>query len=129
MVTVTNYKEIKKEDGTSFFALILESGLEMVKSQKTNKYYATTRTASMPTTFDEASCKLFIGQQFDGSIEKVECEPYQYTIKDTGEVIELSHQYDYISKEEAQINKMVYGDAVVPKAETFSANEIEESVM
>ena len=129
MVTVTDYKEIVKDDGTSFFALVLKSGLEMVKSQKTNKYYATTRTASMPTTFDESSCKLFIGEKFDGSIQKVECEPYNYTIKDTGEIVELSHRYDYISKEEAEINNVVYGSAVIPKAEVFSANEIEETVM
>ena len=129
MVTVTDYKKIKKDDGTSFFALVLSGNLEMVKSQKTNKYYATTRTASMPTTFDEASCKLFIGEKFDGSINKVECEPYQYTIKETGEVIELSHRYDYISKEEAEINNIVYGSKVTPKTETFSTNEIEETIM
>jgi len=129
MVTVKDYKVIAKEDGTSFLALILQGGLEMIKSQKTGKYYATVRTASLPTTFDETSCKLFIGEQFDGSINKVECDAYKYTIKETGEVIELSHNYEYISKEEAQINNVVYGNALPPKLEVFSTNEVEEVVM
>lgn len=129
MVTVKDYKVIVKEDGASFLALILQGGLEMIKSQRTGKYYATVRTASLPTTFDEASCKLFIGEQFDGSINKVECDAYKYTIKETGEVIELSHRYEYISKEEAQINNVVYGNALPPKLETFSTNEAEEIVM
>lgn len=129
MVTVKDYKVIVKDDGTSFLALILQGGLEMIKSQKTGKYYATTRTASLPTTFDEASCKLFIGEQFDGSINKVECDAYNYTIKETGELVELSHRYEYISKEEAQINSAVYGNALPPKLEMFSANEVEEVVM
>jgi len=129
MVTVKDYKVIVKDDGASFLALILQGGLEMIKSQKTGKYYATVRTASLPTTFDEASCKLFIGEQFDGSINKVECDAYNYTIKETGEVIELSHRYEYISKEEAQINSAVYGNSLPPKLEIFSTSEVEEEVM
>ncbi len=35
-----------------------------------------------------------------GSIEKVECEPYQHTIKETGEVITLNHKYEYKPEDE-----------------------------
>lgn len=34
----------------------------------------------------------------EGSIEKVECEPYQYVNKDTGEVMVLHRRYSYIKE-------------------------------
>jgi hypothetical protein len=40
-----------------------------------------------------------------GSIEKVECEPYQHTIKETGEVITLNHKYEYNPEEENVLNQ------------------------
>ncbi len=99
MVRIVNFNERVSEDGSTFFALELQGGLELVKSQTSKKYYATARKTSVTSTFDELTCKALIGTEMPGRIEKQECEPYEYTIEDTGEVIELSHRYEYIPEE------------------------------
>jgi hypothetical protein len=101
MVKITDYKMRVNQDGKTFFILILQAGLEIVRSASGNSY-ATVKQASMPTTFDEATCKSLIGSELSGKIDKVPCEPYQYTIPATGEVVMLSHRYEY--QEEATIN-------------------------
>ena len=40
-----------------------------------------------------------------GKIEKVEVEPYEYAIPETGELITLSHRYEYLSEEDAVIKE------------------------
>ena len=50
----------------------------MVKSKKTGMYYGTAKKASIPSTFDEETCKSLIGQELDGTIERIECEPYEF---------------------------------------------------
>lgn len=96
MVTIKNYKTIKREDGEQFHALILEGGIEPVLSQKTGRTYFTVRSATVATTFGEETCKSAIGSTFPGVIKKIDCEPYDYTVKDTGEIIELSHRWEYV---------------------------------
>lgn len=100
MVRIINYKEREKEDGTSFFVLEIQGGVEMVKSQSTNRFYVTAKRATIPSTFDEAVCQSLIGQELPGKVVKVETEPYEFTIKETGEVIELSHRYEYSPKDQ-----------------------------
>lgn len=99
MVTIINYKERQKEDGTSFYVLEVQGGIEMVKSQKTGNFYATAKKATIPSTFDDLTCQALIGTQMSGNISKVECEPYEYTIRDTGEIIILHHRFVYIQDE------------------------------
>lgn len=104
MVTITNFKERQREDGTTFFVLEVQGGIEMVKSQQTGNLYATAKKATLPSTFDEVTCKGLIGTQMQGSIQKVECEPYEYIVKDTGEVLLLNHRYTYVQEETVQVN-------------------------
>jgi len=99
MVRIINFKQYKNEDGELFYVLELQGGIEMVKSQQTQRFYATARKATIPSTFDENTCKSLIGTELPGNIVKVETEPYEYTIQDTGEVIELSHTYEYLPEE------------------------------
>jgi len=109
MVRIVNFKQRLSEDGESFFVLELQSGIELVKSKSTNNIYATARKTSITSTFDEATCKSLIGTELHGKIEKQECEPYEYVIEDTGEVIKLSHRYQYVPEEDtdkAQIDEM-----------------------
>jgi len=95
MVKIINYKQRTSSDGKEFFTLILQGGLELVKSKETGNYYATAKSASITSTFNEVQCKALIGQDIPGSIQKVACEPYDYTIKETGEIVKLQHRWEY----------------------------------
>lgn len=100
MVTIVDYITYQREsDGKNFHVLVVQGGLEAVKSKVTNKNYFTARTAKVPCTFDEITCKNIIGTQMHGSIQKVATEPYEYTVQETGEVVELSHRYEYVTEE------------------------------
>ena len=101
MVRISNYIKRTTEEGKSFFVLELQGGVEVVKSRETGKLYMTARKASMSCTFDELTCQSLIGTELPGSVKKVECEAYEYTIKDTGEVITLSYRFDYVEQEDA----------------------------
>ena len=99
MVRIVNYQKRTTEEGKQFFTLELQGGIEIVKSQETGNSYMTARKASMSCTFDELTCQSLIGTELPGSVRKVECEEYEYTIKDTGEVITLSHRFEYVEQE------------------------------
>lgn len=101
MVTVIGYDKRLSEDGREFFTLTIQGGVEVVQSQNGN-LYMTARKTSIPSTFDEEGCKLAVGTQIPGNIEKVACEEYEYVNKDTGEVISLSHTYQYVPEEKKQ---------------------------
>ena len=89
MVTVKDYAVRKrKEDGSEFIVLILQGGLSFVQSQNTGNYYATVKQCSIPSTFDEATAKQMIGERVPGSVLKKQCDTYEWTNKDTGEVLE-----------------------------------------
>ena len=101
MVRISNYQKRTTEEGKDFYILELQGEVELVKSQETGKLYMTARKASMSCTFDELTCQSLIGTELPGSVKKVACEDYSYTIKDTGEVITLSHRFEYIEQEAA----------------------------
>lgn len=95
MVRIVDYKTRENELGEAFFALILEGDVEMVKSESSGRFYATARRCSIPSTFNEETCKQMIGQQLLGTIERVDTDPYDYEIPETGELISLAHSYEY----------------------------------
>lgn len=99
MVRIVNYQKRTTEQGKEFFTLELQGGIEIVKSQETGKSYMTARKASMSCTFDELTCQSLIGTELPGSVKKVVCEEYSYTIKETGEIITLSHRFEYVEQE------------------------------
>jgi hypothetical protein len=94
-VTIIGYKPVEKEDGSVFYKLQIQGGVEPVLSQGSGRYYLTARTCSIPTTFDEESCKRLVGTNLKGSVAKVETDEYDYTVPETGEVISLSHRWEY----------------------------------
>ncbi|MCD9584253.1 hypothetical protein ACE1MK_11980 [Tenacibaculum maritimum] len=57
MVTIINYKERQKEDGTTFYVLEVQGGIEMIRSKVTGNFYATAKKAYVLSTFDEGICK------------------------------------------------------------------------
>ncbi len=98
MVTIKNVKTITKNDGEKFHCLICEGNVEPAISASSGRIYFTVRHATVPTTFDEKTCKSLIGAEFNGDIKKVECEEYDYTIEDTGETIKLSHRWEFVDE-------------------------------
>ncbi|MEH6703320.1 MAG: hypothetical protein V7691_00870 [Galbibacter orientalis] len=107
MVTVKDFKTITKSEGESFYALILQGGVEPVKSEKTGRIYFTARTSTVPTTFDKETCKNLVGTQFNGEIRRIDCEPYQYVIEDSGEVLQLTHRWEYVDENLEVLNQHV----------------------
>ena len=95
MVTITNYSERTRKDGTTFIALELTGGVELVQSNNTGKFYATVRKTSIPSTFDETIAKGLIGTQMKGDVVRVTVDPYEFTDKRTGEVLTLQHSFSY----------------------------------
>lgn len=113
MVTIKDYKKRESKDGDEFFVLILQGGVMPVKSQQTGKMYFTVKTCSVPSTFDEETCQQLIGSQFPGHIMRVETDPYEFTIEETGEVIELSHRWEYQDNMEVPVSESVIKESVV----------------
>jgi hypothetical protein len=107
MVKIVGYKTVKKDGGGEFCLLTVQGGIKLVRSQLKNKTYFTARTVNVPATFDENMCRSLIGADFEGHIIKVACEPYEYTIKETGEVIEMNYKYEFVDEETKIIEEQV----------------------
>jgi hypothetical protein len=114
MVTIVDYKAFQKENGEEFYSLIVQGGIEAVKSKESARTYLTARTTTMACTFNQATCKTLIGTQLPGQIRKVEVEPYDYTDRTTGEIVELTHRFEYLSDEDAIIN-----DNIIKQEEVY----------
>lgn len=96
MVTVKEIKKAENSKGEEFYGLIVQSGAMAVKSKSSGRVYFTAKTAFVSTTFDENTALSLIGMEFEGTIKKVETDPYEYTIEETGEIIELTHRWEYV---------------------------------
>lgn len=131
MVRIINYKERQKEDGTSFFVLELQGGIEMVLSKTTGKFYATAKKAFIPSTFDEQTCSALVGTEMQGSIIKEQCEPFTYVVKETGEEITLTHRWVYTTEESVVLKQkpVMQEQNVIANAEIFSSNGILEATV
>ncbi|MFT4801263.1 MAG: hypothetical protein ACI93N_001033 [Flavobacteriaceae bacterium] len=105
MVTVISYNQRQSEEGKEFYTLTIQGGIEVVQSQNGN-LYMTARKMSIPSTFDEQGCEMVLGQDLPGEIVKVDCEPYEYTNKNTGDIITLTHSYEYVAEEKQENNKV-----------------------
>ncbi len=95
MVQVVGYSLKTPKEGKPYVALELEGEIEMVQSQNTGRFYATVRRCTISSTFDEMTAERMVNKQMAGSIERVSCEPYEFTIRETGEVTLMSYRWDY----------------------------------
>lgn len=95
MVRIISYKKRQTED-KEFFVLEITGGIEMVLSKATGQYYATAKKAYISSTFDEQTCKALIGTEMPGDVVKQACDAYEYTNRETGEVMALEHRYVYV---------------------------------
>ncbi len=94
------------------FGFIFFSSWWNLSTQKFNKMvriinYKDVKKAQVTSTFDEQTCKALIGTEIEGEIIKKECEPYDYTNKETGEIISLTHRWVYQPREEKQVPEQV----------------------
>lgn len=105
MVTIVNYKERQREDGTSFHVLEIQGGIDLVMSQTTGQYYATSKRAYLSSTFNAQTCEALIGSQIPGMISKQPCEPYEYLVKETGESIIVNHRWIYVPEAIADLQQ------------------------
>jgi len=93
MVTVTNFAERLRKDGSSFITLELTGGVELVQSQTNG------RKCNVPCTFEANIANAMVGQRIEGDIVKVIVEPYEFLNKQTGEVLKLQHSWAYRPKD------------------------------
>jgi hypothetical protein len=93
-------QHLRNGEKGQFVSLELQSGIELVQSQNSGRFYATVRKAFISTTFDEETAKSFIGQSLPGTLERVACDPYTYKVPGSTEEITLSHTYAYVPSEE-----------------------------
>ena len=115
MVTVTAFQERTSQEGKSYFALELTSDdLDLVISKKTGRYYATQQKSWISSTFTDQVCRVMLGKKLPGSIVKIECEPYEFIVPETGEVIIRNHRYEFTPSEQVA--------SVVPQPEAVFAN-------
>lgn len=101
MVKVISVKVSVNNEGKQFISLKLQGAVEAMQSLETGKFYLTARTCYVSTTFSLLESEGLIGLEIPGNVERVSAEPYQYTIKETGEVISLSHRYEFIPETQA----------------------------
>jgi hypothetical protein len=108
MVTVTDFQKRKNAKDEEFFILHLQGDVEMIKSSSTGKFYAHVRKTSITSTLNEETCKSLIGNQFPGNIQKVACEPYEYKVPGTNDVVTLTHNYQYAAEETLNAEAAVF---------------------
>ncbi len=95
MVKIISHRVLENNEGKSFVSLQLQGGLEPIQSQQTGRFYLTAKTCFIASTFDEKTAKALVGSEMPGRIERVYCDPYEYTIRETREKVSLNHRYEY----------------------------------
>jgi hypothetical protein len=96
MLKVTAFKERTSKDGKKFVTIDLQGGLELVQSSISGKFYACVRKTSVVSTFSSEVARMLIGSEIPGRIQRIECDPYEYTIQETGEIVSLSYTWGYV---------------------------------
>ena len=128
MVRIIGFRQREKEDGTPFFILELQGGIEMAQSKETGQFYATAKKAYVTSTFDEQTCKALVGTEISGSIARTDVEPYTYVVKETGEEIVLTHRWVFIPENEQSVKPDEVVDQLMGDTSIFSQNGVSELV-
>ena len=112
MVTIVDFVKRTNLDEVEFNSLILQGGIELVKSRQTGRYYATAKKTSITCTFDDAMCQSLLGTQIPGSVQRVASEPYEFVVRSTGEILTLTHRWVYL-KDGETLEETVIADSKV----------------
>jgi hypothetical protein len=113
MVTISAYHLRQNQEGKSFITLELLGDVELIQSSTTGAFYATAKKCTISSTFPEEVAKTLIGKQLKGRVERVQCEPYEYANRETGEVITLAHTYVYNPDEKESMTLGVAQNSLV----------------
>ncbi|MES2373849.1 MAG: hypothetical protein V4557_14815 [Bacteroidota bacterium] len=95
MVTVIAVHKRCSKEGKPFMVLELQGTLELVQSSVNGKFYATSKRCFITSTFSEEVAEAFIGNKMEGEICRVACDPYDFKVPNTGEIIRLNYTYDF----------------------------------
>ena len=96
MVTGSGYAVRQNQEGESFVVLILQGDMELIQSQKSGHFYATAKKCTISSTFSEQMAAAQVGKQLPGRIIREECDPYDFVIPETGELVTLGHRWTYV---------------------------------
>lgn len=95
MVKIIDFKVSRNADGKEFVSLKLQGDVEAIQSQQTGKFYFSAKTCYIASTFDPSTASSLIGKEIPGNVIRVASDPYEYTLKETGEIITLMHRYEF----------------------------------
>jgi hypothetical protein len=112
MVEIIGFQKRTNTDGDEFNVLVLQGGIELIKSSETGSYYASAKRTSITCTFDERTCKSLIGSKLPGKVERVDCQPNEFAIPGTEEVVQLPHTFRY-NAEPVTAEEHVYQEEMV----------------
>ena len=107
MVKVIATEKRTSADGRKFNVLILQGGIDVVKSKRTGKSYLTAHKVSMVCTLDEVSAREQVGAKLPGTVQKIACEPYAFKVPQTGETVQLDYTFQY-SPESVSMEESVF---------------------
>ena len=109
MVTITKHFQREDAEGNNYSMLELTGDMEILFSKASGRPYASARRCSMPATFPAEVCMSLLGKQIPGSIKKIECEAYDYTVPETGEVIHLEHRWSFEPETNGANEEAIFG--------------------
>ena len=104
MVTIVNCKQVETAEGKVFTSLEIQGDVRFVKSKATENFYLAADRTRISSALSLDFCRTLIGQKLPGTVEKVECEPYEYVNKE-GDTITLHHTFVYSPDESANVQQ------------------------
>ncbi len=95
MVTITAVsRKTSPKTQEEFTVLHLQGTPEVLKSSVSGRPYLSARKSSIPCTLDDDQAKALVGTTLPGSIEKVECEPFEIELPN-GKKLKVSNNFVY----------------------------------
>lgn len=89
MITIVNFEpRINSKTKESFFVLVVTAPM-LRQSMQTGKFYVDAKEVTIPTPIQEPTVlQSLLGQQLNGEIRQVPCEPYEWKNPSTGKTEE-----------------------------------------
>jgi hypothetical protein len=95
MVTIIGLeKKTNLKTKESYLVLTVQGSAEVLTSKATGRAYISSRRASVPCALSDLQAKALIGQTLPGSIEKVECTPFEVKLP-TGKKLKITETYQF----------------------------------